>query len=259
MNLAELTPLQWAMGGAAAFFVGVSKTGVPGAGILMAPLMAFAFAGRLSPGVLLPLLILGDLFAVAWYKRHCDWSRLRDLAPWLAAGLIPGAALLFVVGLDPQWNSLVGRAIALIVITMIAVHLLRKYRGLRLDPTSGVGVALTGIAAGFATTVGNSAGPVTSVYMTAARMSKEVLIGTSAWLYLLINVSKVPIYVALTQIQPLAPMINVFSLTFGAAVAPLVIAGVFLGRKLLNMMSQELFEALVLSLAGVAAIILLIA
>ena len=70
---------QWILGGVAALFVGISKTGVPGAGILVVPLLAAVFGGRPTVGIMLPMLIFADCFAVAWYKRHAQWDKLAKL------------------------------------------------------------------------------------------------------------------------------------------------------------------------------------
>ena len=66
----ELTPEQWMIGILAALMVGITKTGIPGIGILVVPLMAIVFGGRLSVGATLPLLIFGDIFAVLWYRQR---------------------------------------------------------------------------------------------------------------------------------------------------------------------------------------------
>ncbi|BCW98807.1 MAG: hypothetical protein KatS3mg024_1634 [Armatimonadota bacterium] len=76
MLIPSLTPLEWALALASAALVGFSKTGVPGTGILVVPLMAALFGGRQSVGTLLPMLIFADCFAVAWYRRHARWDRL---------------------------------------------------------------------------------------------------------------------------------------------------------------------------------------
>ena len=54
----------------AAFLVGIGKTDVPGLGLIAIPLMAFAFPAKESVGVLLLLLIVGDIFAVIYYRQR---------------------------------------------------------------------------------------------------------------------------------------------------------------------------------------------
>src|SRR5262245_42290503 len=93
--LPPLAPWQWLLGALCAFRVGVAKTGVPGLGIFVVPLMALTVGdARRSAGWLLPLLCAADVFAVAYYRRHAQTTRLVSLAPWVAAGMIGGALAL---------------------------------------------------------------------------------------------------------------------------------------------------------------------
>lgn len=255
----DLTLLQWLLGIGAALLVGISKTGMPGAGILVAPMIAFAFpTGRLPQGALLPMLLFADFFAVAWFRRHADWGHLKALTPGLLVGIVVGAGLLHGIGLHQEQVDLSSDIVAVLVLVMLGIHLLRKVVGDRLLPTSKPGQALTGIAAGFATTVGNAAGPVTGVYLAAAKLPKEAFIGTSAWLYLALNALKVPIYVALTLAVPTQPMFTRDSLAFNLALAPMIALGALIGKKLLEIVPQALFEGLVLVLAALASVKLLI-
>jgi len=75
----EFAILPLLFGLAAALFVGMAKTGVPGMGMLGVLLMLLAFPGteKLSAGAVLPLLIMADIFAVRFYWRHADWRRIR--------------------------------------------------------------------------------------------------------------------------------------------------------------------------------------
>jgi hypothetical protein len=68
-----LTAGKWVLAAVASFVVGLSKTGIPGLSIIFVPLFAFALPARISTGALLPLLILGDVVAVTWYRRHAVW------------------------------------------------------------------------------------------------------------------------------------------------------------------------------------------
>src|SRR5690349_24539028 len=94
----NLTPEQWVIGILAALMVGITKTGIPGVGILVVPLMAVVFGGRLSVGATLPLLIFGDIFAVLWYRQYARWDNLRSLFPWVITGMMIGLGLLWYTG-----------------------------------------------------------------------------------------------------------------------------------------------------------------
>ena len=253
----HLTGIQWIIWLSAALFVGVSKTGLPGVGILVVPLLAYGFGGRLSIGVMLPMLIMGDIFAVAWYRRHAQWDKLVGLLPWVVVGMVFGTAALAAIGrskaADPT-NTVIGA----LVLVMVTVHLLRNKLGEQFQPTSPIGVAGTGMAAGFSTTVSNAAGPVMQMYMTAHKLSKEAFMGTIAWYFFIINVSKFPIYVVLSKIEPTKPIVTTQSLLFNLAIGPAIVVGVFIGKWLLPRISQKSFEGIVILLATIGALKLMI-
>jgi len=247
------------LGTLAAFLIGVSKTGVPGIGILVVPMLAAAFGGRASVGAMLPMLIVGDIFAVWWYRHHAQWNRLIALLPWVVVGMALGALLLWQLGEAEVSRDLLEPIIGFLVLVMLAVHLLRQQWGDRLAAHSRAAVATTGTAAGFATTVSNAAGPIMGIYLTSLGLPKEQFMGTSAWYYFAVNLSKLPIFVMLTLINPAKPIITAQSLLFNAAVIPVIVAGVYLGRWLLPRIPQKAFDAVVLGLAAAAALKLIFA
>lgn len=251
----DLTSYQWALALSAALIVGTSKTGVPGVGILVVPMLAQAFGGRPSIGVMLPMLICGDIFAVTWYRRHAQWDQLVKLLPWVVFGMIPGTIVLLKTGKGTKdfMNVILG----VMVLVMIALQLLRGYLGDRLTPTSKAGVAATGTAAGFATTVSNAAGPIMQMFLTALKLPKEQFMGTIAWYFFLINVAKFPIYVVLSIVIPDKPIVTWSSLGLNLAVAPAIVVGAFFGKWLLPRIPQKWFEIVIIALAALGGINLL--
>jgi len=242
---------QWVLGALAALLVGISKTGVPGIGILVVPLLACAFGGRLSAGIMLPMLIMGDCFAVVWYKRHAQWDKLVWLLPWVYAGVFIGAVALKITGGSKGSKDVTDVIIGILVLVMMLVYLLRSKLGSRFMPTSPVGVAGTGVAAGFSTTVSNAAGPIMQMYMAAHKMTKEQFMGTIAWYFFIINLSKFPIYVVLSHFYPQKPLVTLASLTLNIYVIPAIVVGVFIGKWLLPRIPQKAFEMVVILLAGI--------
>ena len=254
-----LTPEQWIVGIIAALTVGVTKTGIPGIGILIVPLMAIVFGGRLSVGATLPLLIFGDIFAVTWYHQHARWDNLRGLLPWVGIGMAIGVGLLWYTGTHGSRVDWLNVIIGVLVLLMMAVSFARRYWGDKLVPSSSVGLVSTGVMAGFSTTVSNAAGPVMSIYLSGmVRLSKNEFMGTSAWYFFIFNLTKLPLYAFLTLVLPANPMVNATTLLFDLAMLPVIIIGAFLGKWLLPRISQSLFDNVVLVLAGVAALKLII-
>lgn len=253
-----MTLEQWLLGSVAALLVGFSKTGMPGAGILVVPLLAHAFGPRQSVGVMLPMLIFADVFAVIWYRRHAQLDKLIRLAPWVVVGMALGALALKLLGEMPNGKAEMGRLVGGLVLAMLAVHLGRKRWGDRLAPHSAAGVAAVGMAAGFTTTASNAAGPIMSIYLQSVGMAKDQFMGTAAWFFFVVNLSKLPVFVWLTWSNPANPMITSASLVQDAMLCPIIVAGVFVGRWVLPRVKQELFDAVVLTLAGAAAVMLLV-
>lgn len=255
----NLTLEQWLIGILAALMVGITKTGVPGIGILIVPLMAFVFGGRLSVGATLPLLIFGDVFAVLWYRQHARWDNLRSLFPWMTGGILIGVGLLWYTGVYGSRVDWLNVIIGVIVLGMMLVSVARRVWGDRLVPSSRVGLVSTGVLAGFATMVSNSAGPIMSIYLSGMmRLSKNEFMGTSAWYFFIFNLSKLPLYAFLTWILPSQPMVNETTLLFDLWMLPVILIGAFAGKWLLPRISESLFDNAVLILAGAAALKLIV-
>jgi hypothetical protein len=253
----DLTVNQWGFASVAAFVIGFSKTGLPGLGILAVPLMAVAFGGRLSVGATLPMLILADCFAVHYYRGSADWGAIRRLAPWVVAGLIFGTWTLIELTHHRFARDPLSPAIGMIVLLMLGLGLLRGRLGEQLVPNSPVGTAFTGAVAGFTTMTSNAAGPVMSLYMAASGFGKDVLMGTSAWTFLIFNVSKVPLLAFVNALASDQPVISWTTLQMNLAVSPMLIAGALLGNRLLPHIPERLFLFLVQFLAAIAALRLL--
>ena len=238
--------------------MGISKTGVPGLGILVVPLLAVVFGGWSSVGIMLPMLIVGDVFAVLWYRRHAHWDKLLRLFPWVVVGLAVGALTMWKLGQVKSSKDILNPIIGSLVLIMLALHLLQGRLGERITPKSGIGMAGTGVTAGFATTVSNAAGPVMQIYLAAHKLRKDEFMGTLAWYFLIVNLSKVPVYAAISFMNPKNPMMTGQSLIYDLIAVPVIIVGVFVGKWMLPRISQRLFTDLVLALAAISAVRLIV-
>ncbi|RRJ95403.1 sulfite exporter TauE/SafE family protein [Opitutaceae bacterium TAV4] len=249
----SLEPWQWLLAVVAAFLVGVSKTGIAGLGMLFVSVFAMIMPAKQASGFVLPLLIFGDLVAVAAYRRHAQWSHLWRLFPWTGAGVIIGWLAMDLIN-DRQARIMVG----LIVLVLLALHFLRRWQTRRHAQTSAASTAqhgpwfapTVGVLAGFTTLVSNAAGPLMAIYLIAMRLPKMQFVGTSAVFFLLLNCFKVPFMTHLGLITPQ-------SITFNFLLAPAVLGGALIGRWILPRINQTLFEFLALGLSGLAALKLL--
>ncbi len=134
---------------------------------------------------------------------------------------------------------------------MAVLHLLERKLGAMLAPKSPVGTAVAGAAAGFATTVSNAAGPIMNMFMIGQGISKEAFMGTVAWYFFLINLTKVPIYAWSGLVTPQSLLIDALAI-------PAILIGVFWGKWLLPRISQKAFDGVTVTFAILGAVQLMI-
>jgi hypothetical protein len=237
----------WLIGALGALMIGISKTGIAGLGVLAVAMFTLIFPARESTGVVLPILIVGDVVAVLHYRRNAVWAYLLRLIPWTALGVVAG-----YFALDKLDARQVGQLIGAILLVITILQFWRM-RSARVVEHAGEVVshnvwltAVVGILAGFFTMVANASGPIMIIYLLAMGLPKMEFMGTSAWFYFVLNLSKLPFSYSLG-------LITVPSLTFGALIAPFVIVGGIAGYQILKRMNQRLFEELALLLTAVAA------
>jgi uncharacterized membrane protein YfcA len=224
-------------------FTGISKTGVPGVSILAAALLANVMPdSRASVGVLLPLLIFADLFAVGTYQRHTQWPLIGKLMLPTLLGVLIGGVLLDRLGGGGRFDRVLGG----LVLFQLGLEILRQRMKLDRLPHHPLYAAGLGILCGITTTLGNLAGPMMSLYLLSVGLDKHKFMGSMAWFFLLVNVVKVPVFVW-------QEMITMDSLRESLLLAPGVAVGALLGRRLFRHIPQGPFKIAVQILAALAA------
>lgn len=248
MDLATVTTTGWLLLSLGAVLVGFSKTAIGGFAMLSVAMYAAVLPARESTAALLLLLIVGDVVAVRIYRQHAQWNTLLRLAPAVAVGVIAGAVFMFYAS-----NEQMRRTIGVIILLLVAVHLWRRWRNRHVDEVVVPHRATTigaGTLAGYTSMVANAGGAVMSIYLLGARLSVLEFLGTSAWFFFAINLFKLPFTAALGLLS-----IDTFVLL--AIMTPLVLVGTYIGRRLINRINRDQFEAIVLILVTLGAINLL--
>ncbi|MDO0938342.1 sulfite exporter TauE/SafE family protein [Streptomyces sp. DG2A-72] len=243
MTLWHITGWEFAALAAAALLVGFSKTAVSGANTVSLAIFAAVLPARASTGVLLPILIAGDVLAVLTYRRHAHWPTLWRLFPAVAAGVVGGT--LFLMWAD---DAIVRTSIGAILLMMAAVTVWRRRKADAeaeqpdsvVTRSGRIKARSYGVLGGFTTMVANAGGPVMSMYLLSAGFRKLGFLGTSAFFFLIVNVSKVPFSVGLG-------LIDGNSLLLDAALVAFVVPGAFIGKWAVDRINQRLFERLVIA------------
>jgi uncharacterized membrane protein YfcA len=246
ITIFSLSITHWALVAMCAILIGMSKTGVPGVSMIVVPVMAVIFGGKASTGVLLPILITADIFAVIYYHRHASWNPLLKALPWAMAGLFLALWIGAWVN-DHQFKHLIAASVLLSLALMVWNDSKNKKNDL---PDHAWFAALFGVLGGFATMIGNVAGPVFAIYLLALHLPKKNYIGTTAWFFAIVNMTKLPLqYFVWDNIHQETLLIDL-------AVIPFVMLGAYLGVRLVHTIADQYYRWLVVVITFISALLI---
>ena len=235
----------WILILAAAFIIGLAKAGLKGIEMLNVTIMAIVFGGKASTGIVLPLLCVADIGAVVYYNRHAQWKHFWKLIPWMAAGILIGV----YVGKDLD-EIIFRKIMALIIIITVIIMILMEFRKTTTVPAHPLFVASTGLVAGFTTMLGNLAGAFANIYFLAMRMPKNDFIGTAAWVFLVINLFKLPFQIFYWK------NINPISLQTDLLLIPALAFGFLSGLKIVAVIKDNNYRKIVIVLTLIGAMVI---
>ncbi len=239
----ELTIQQGIILALGSVVLGISRTGIRGAAFLVIPVFAGVFGGRASAGIVLVLLVIGDLIAIYKYRGDARWSHIRPLLPWTLAGIVLGTLVGSVIP-----DRVFVRIVAVIVLVSTALMWVRDNGTGDIDvPTSPVLSGLLGIVAGFSSMVGNAAGPLMNLFFLSRGLNKDRFIGTAAWFFFIVNATKVPFHVFAWR------TIDSQTMLLGFTFLPAVLAGAFAGIWIVRIIPEKRFRIVMIVLIIVAA------
>ncbi len=232
----------------AAYGIGLGKVGFGGVGMIGMILVAEIFPARQSTGVVLPMLLIADVFAVWRFRKFAVWKHIVRILPPAFGGVVLGWWIMPIIP-EEGFAKVIGSVILLMIVLLVLTRTLPKLRNITLEH-QGL-LFPTGLAAGVTTMLANAAGPITTLYLLACRLPKMEFVGTGAWFFLIVNLVKVPFSLNLGLISPGSLGVNLL-------VAPAIILGIFTGRWILERISQKLFEILLIGFATLGAIRLIL-
>lgn len=239
---------QWTALFGVAMLYGLSKGGIKGVASIGVPVMALLFGGKVSTGIVLPMLIIADIPAVLYYRRHVDRKYLIRLLPPAVLGIVLG-------GLLGDWIPEDAFQILMAALVLVCTILLFWWSRKSDKPPFAAGTRtamILGVAAGFTSMVGNVAGPLVTLYLFAAKLPKFAFIGTAAWFFFVINWIKLPVHILVWK------TINPETLPINIVVIPAILLGFFLAVKIVRRINEFQFRNMILILTALAALMLLL-
>ncbi|MGC3994006.1 MAG: sulfite exporter TauE/SafE family protein [Propionicimonas sp.] len=239
---ASLPLASWLVLGVCALLIGFGKTALGGVALIAVVLAAQVLPTKDSTGVVLVMLLVGDLVATWTYRHDVDWRLIARLIPPVLVGI--GLGALFLNWVDgPVLKRTMGAILLVLLVLGLWPDRLAAHR-------PSVGLAYGGLA-GFTTMVANGGGPPMSLYLLARKYDKLRFLGTTAWFFFAVNLIKVPFSIANGIVRPDTAAVSL-------TLAPVVLLGTAIGRVAIRHIDQVLFDRLVTILVGVAAVYLLL-
>ena len=239
----SLTYLEWLLAILAGIFLGFAKSGIKGISIIVVTLLALSFGGKASTGILLPMLTVGDVFAVWYYRRHAQWKYLYQLLPWMMGGVLLGVWM----GKDLP-EALFKQGMAVIILGSVLMMFWWERKKEKKVPDHWWFAGIMGSAAGFTTMIGNLAGAFSNIFFLAMRLPKNEFIGTAAWLFFIINLFKLPFHIFVWE------TVTWQSLSLNFRLFPAVVIGLLLGVKLVALIKDQTYRHMILVLTALGAL-----
>jgi len=242
----HLSWLNWSLAFLAAFILGMGKAGIKGLGVLIVTIMAILFGGKASTGILIPLMVVADILAVFYYNRHTQWKFLLKILPTMVLGVLVGVWF----GNDIS-EQLFRQIMAIFIILTVIMMVWMDQKKNKAVPTHWLFASSMGFLSGITSMIGNLAGSFADIYFLAIRLPKNQFIGTAAWLFLIINVFKLPFHIFVWKtVTPESLLLNLFLI-------PAILIGFFTGVTLVKLLNNEVYRKFIIIVTAAGALLIL--
>jgi uncharacterized membrane protein YfcA len=227
----------------AAFLMGLSKGGVPMIALLSVPILSLYMDPAQAAGLLLPIYIVADMYAVYLFRRAFSRRNLMILLPGALVGIAVGYSTVSLVPGEAVKLLLVGIGISYLVTALRNRLSRREVPAKPADVPRGL---IWGALAGLTSYISHAGGPPFQAYVLPQKLDKMVYLGTTTIFFTVVNLVKVPPFV-------LAGQITWESIGQAVWLAPLALLGAWSGAMVSRMMPEKLFFLVVeLALAVVS-------
>lgn len=203
--------------------------------ILAVPLMSLFMDPALAAGLLLPIYIVADMYAVYLFRKAFSARNLKILLPGAIVGILIGfAAISYVPG---NAGKLL---VALIGLYYLANALLKRLSKtpVAARPADVPRGLFWGTIAGLTSYISHAGGPPFQAYVLPQKLDKLVYLGTTTIFFTTVNLIKVPPFI-------LAGQITWESAGQAAWLAPFALAGAWSGSKIARALPDHIFFVLI--------------
>lgn len=251
LNISDYPLLFWPSAAIALIILGMGKSGFGGGlGILAVPLMSLTIPPVDAAALLLPLLMIMDIFSVRHYQGTYDRRILLILLPPAMIGIALGGLFFRQFSSDEQ---LLRFGIGIVGLLFVAIQVARglvagSLQEYRMPDMAG---RIIGLISGFTSTLVHAGGPVANIYILPQNLPRQVYVGTTVMIWFIVNIAKLVPYALLG-------LLHIGNLATVAILSPFCYLGVKLGIYLNGRVSEIWFSRVVYSLLFITALQLVV-
>ncbi len=238
-------PVFWVCAAFAVLITGISKGGMGGMAVFAVPLMALTISPIQAAGIMLPILIVMDVFTVSAYRKHWDKKLIFLMLPFAVAGIILGGFLARYVTED-----FVRICVGVIALIFVAYSVLKPAADGGFIRGNKIVAAVCGMLAGFTSFLAHAGGPPFKIYALPQGLSPRIFAGSAAIFFAVVNMVKLLPYGLLGQLSP-------ENLKTSLVLVPLAPFGVWIGVWLVKRIDPVIFYRIMYSLLAIVGFKLL--
>jgi uncharacterized membrane protein YfcA len=239
-------PSFYAVAVPAVILYGLSKGGFSGVSLLAMPMMALAMPPFLAAAVILPVLMVQDAFSVWTFRKSFDRKMLSMMLPGAILGISAATFAAAHITADQVRVAVGCLAILFSLNAWLGPRLVAGFA----RPHHWLPATFFATLSGFSSFVIHAGGAPYNIYAVRRGLPRELFVGTSTMFFAVINLLKLPGYLALGQL-------TTESMTLSAALFPLAVAANAAGIWLVRRLSTETFYKVIYILTFLAGIKLL--
>jgi uncharacterized membrane protein YfcA len=241
VSLPDYPTLFWVTAIFAMILIGISKAGFGGGvGAIATPLMALTISVADDAAILLPILIVADIFSLRHYWNVFDRNSLRLMLPGAIVGIVLGAIFFGYFSDNERTLKIILGIVSLIFVAYQIARSLILGALMKSKPPAWAGVLLGG-AAGFTSTLAHAGGPPATIYLLPQQLPRNIFVGTSVIFFFTLNLIKLIPYSMLG-------LLRIGNITTILVLAPLTFIGVQLGVWLNRRFNDRYFTYVIYAL-----------
>ena len=218
--------------------IGISKAGFGGGvGAIATPLMALTISVTDAAAILLPILIVADLFSLRHYWNVYDRNSIKVMIPGAIVGIVLGAIFFGYFSDNERTLKMILGVVSLLFVAYQVARTLILGALLKAKPPAWAGVLLGGVA-GFTSTLAHAGGPPATIYLLPQQLPRNIFVGTSVIFFFSLNIVKLIPYSMLG-------LLRVGNISTVLLLAPLTFVGVQLGVWLNRRFNDRYFTIVI--------------